>query len=41
MNCEIDIFGWEIQFPLRVKEFFNYNFENLEKKCDDSESTVH
>jgi hypothetical protein len=31
MNCEVDIFGLEIEFPLRVKEFFNYNFEKLQK----------
>jgi hypothetical protein len=31
MNCEVDNFGLEIQFSLRVKEFFNYNFEKLQK----------
>jgi hypothetical protein len=41
MNCGIDIFGLKIQLPLRVKEFSNYNFEKLEKKCDDSESSVY
>ncbi len=40
-NCEVDIFVLEIQFPLRVKEFLKYNFEKLQKKFDDSESTVH